>query len=42
MEEFFIFRSQLNEPPPEVIIKALNTHPYINFRENLPEENIVV
>ncbi|CAF2912774.1 unnamed protein product [Rotaria sp. Silwood2] len=34
---FDIYRSQLNEPPPEVITQQLNAHPYINFRENLCE-----
>ncbi|CAF0799248.1 unnamed protein product [Rotaria sp. Silwood1] len=35
---FDIYRSQLNEPPAEVIIQRLNAHPYINFHENLCEQ----
>jgi hypothetical protein len=34
---YFFYRSQLNEPSPEVIIQKLNVHPYINFRDNLSE-----
>jgi len=29
---FDIFRSQLNEPSPELITRQLNAHPYIDFR----------
>ncbi|CAF0807179.1 unnamed protein product [Adineta ricciae] len=31
---FDIYRSQLKEPPPEVILQQLNRHPYVNFRED--------
>ncbi|CAF4951677.1 unnamed protein product [Rotaria socialis] len=34
---FDIYRSQINEPPPEVIIQQLNAHPYIDFSEKLGE-----
>ncbi|CAF2053976.1 unnamed protein product [Rotaria magnacalcarata] len=34
---FDIYRSQINEPPPEVIIQQLNAHPYIDFSEQLGE-----
>ncbi|CAF1209473.1 unnamed protein product [Rotaria sordida] len=34
---FDIYRSQINEPLPEVIIQKLNAHPYIDFREKLCE-----
>ncbi|CAF4344866.1 unnamed protein product, partial [Adineta steineri] len=30
---FDIYRSQLKEPPAEIIIQQLNAHPYINFRQ---------
>jgi hypothetical protein len=38
MKFSFYFSSQINDPPPEVIIQRLNEHPYIDFRDNLPEQ----
>ncbi|CAF1473352.1 unnamed protein product [Adineta steineri] len=35
---FDIYRSQLKEPPAEIIIQQLNAHPYINFRQEPSEE----